>query len=66
MFTSHEKLVERISREIGFREISASRGIAAPHNFVGRAQTAIVEAYGMAGGEAGALGANRLTGLMDL
>ncbi len=44
-FPAHEVLVERIAREIGFVQISASHEVSPLMKFVGRGDTTVVDAY---------------------
>jgi 5-oxoprolinase (ATP-hydrolysing) len=41
----HERLVERVAREVGFREISVSHVVAPLPKLVARADTTVVDAY---------------------
>ncbi len=44
-FTQHEQAAERIARELGFTQVSASHQVSPMMKFVGRGDTTVVDAY---------------------
>jgi 5-oxoprolinase (ATP-hydrolysing) len=44
-FTEHEKIAERLAREIGFTQVSTSHGTSPMMKFVSRGDTTVVDAY---------------------
>ncbi|HTH80467.1 MAG TPA: hydantoinase B/oxoprolinase family protein, partial [Ramlibacter sp.] len=44
-FTEHEKIAERLARDIGFTQISTSHGTSPMMKFVSRGDTTVVDAY---------------------
>ena len=44
-YTAHEKMAERLAREVGFTQISTSHGTSPMMKFVSRGDTTVVDAY---------------------
>ncbi|MFO0791142.1 MAG: hydantoinase B/oxoprolinase family protein [Pirellulales bacterium] len=44
-YSEHEQVLEKVAREVGFREISVSHRVAPLPKFVARADTTVVDAY---------------------